>query len=67
MCVSLAVHGCFQAISWVFQGYFKIISRVFQCDSSASFCPIEFAWVAAIASVCKVNHFLTKKNILKHP
>ena len=27
------VHGWFQAISRVFQGYFKINSKVFQCDS----------------------------------
>ena len=33
MGVSLVVHGCVQAISWLFQENYKIISRVFQCDS----------------------------------
>ena len=33
---SWVVHGCFQAISWVCQGYFKINSRLFKCDSWVS-------------------------------
>ena len=54
----------------MFQGYFKIILRVFQWDSGVSngsakgvlrkFFPIEFSWVTEMTSVHKIKPFFTK-------
>ena len=63
----LYLHGCFFGGSWVFSGYFMGVHMYFfdvilQYVTGVpgvflgSFCPIEFVWVAAMASVCKVNH-----------
>ena len=62
-------HGCFKGTSQLFQKCFNVI---LENDAGVPvvflgpFFPIEFAWEAAMASVSKVNLFLTKKNILKH-
>ena len=77
MGVSLVVHGCFQAISWVLQGNFTIISRVFQCDSlvcnrSARGVLRVFLSIWVCMGSChgfcmQSKPFFDKKNILKHP
>ena len=67
LAVSWPVHGCFQAISWVFKGTLRLfqecsdvileyvtgVPRVFL----GSFSPIEFTWVAAMTSVHKSKPF----------
>ena len=42
----LRLLGSFLGGSWVFQGYFKIISRVFSCDSVVCVCNGSFKGVS---------------------
>ena len=61
-------HGCFKGTSRLFQDCFNVKLQYVKGVPGVflrPFCPIEFVWVAAMASVCKVSLFLTK-NILKH-
>ena len=61
---------CFKGTSRLFQECFNVIIEYVTGVPGVflgSFFTFEFAWVAANASVFKVNLFLTKKNILKHP
>ena len=69
MCVFRLFHGCFKSTLRSFQECFNVILEYVTCVPGVflgSFCPIEFVWVAAMASVCKVKQILDK-NILKHP
>ena len=66
--VSWALHGYFSAISLEYKGYFKIISRVFQCDSWVhnGCAKGGFELVVALTSVHKSNKPFWQKKILKH-
>ena len=51
-------HGCFKGTSQLFQECFNVILEyVTGVRGVLRAFPFEFAWVAAMASVCKVNLF----------
>ena len=55
-----AFHGCFKGTSRLFQECFNLILEYVTGVPGVffgSFFPFEFAWVVAMASVCKINLF----------
>ena len=62
-------HECLKGTSRLYQDCFNVNLQYLKGVPGVflrPFCPIEFVWVAAMASVCKVNLFLTKKHPKTH-